>query len=186
MLGITRDVTDRKRAEARQAAHLRYQQQLAVFGRSALDRREPGELIEGAVQSLFEGLGADVVAYIERGASTDELVLRALAGVPSEQLEHRSFLRAAASPLFDAIDAGMRFVADGVVLPFEWARDMRSTAIVPVHAEGIRGALCVRRPALAALAGKLVLHGQAEQLTLRSDSGPLNERAASAGRSFGF
>ena len=84
------------------------------------------------MQSLFDGLSCDMVAYVERGAATDELVLRALAGALSGQVERRSFMRTAASPLFDAIDAGVRFVADGVVLPFEWARDMRSTAIVPV------------------------------------------------------
>src|SRR5205823_6367075 len=49
---------------------------------------------------------------------------------------------------------GVRFVDDGVVLPFEWARDMRSTAIVPVHAEGIRGALCVLRSSAEPIAAE--------------------------------
>jgi diguanylate cyclase (GGDEF)-like protein/PAS domain S-box-containing protein len=61
-----RDLTERRRIEERQAAHLRYQVSIARLGQSALGRREAAGLVNDALQTLREGLGCDQVAYRER------------------------------------------------------------------------------------------------------------------------
>ncbi len=70
----SRDLTERKVEEARKSAHLRYQQRIAAFGQSALARRDPQELAEDAVQQVLLALGADAVAYVERGPERGQLV----------------------------------------------------------------------------------------------------------------
>src|SRR5439155_726284 len=64
---ISRDITERKRAEERQAAHLRHQERVARFGQTALGKREPQDLIDEAVQTVLEALTAEAVAYVESG-----------------------------------------------------------------------------------------------------------------------
>jgi PAS domain S-box-containing protein len=56
---ISRDITERKRAEQRQAAHLRYQERVARFGQAALVKSDAAELVEKAVQAALEALGAE-------------------------------------------------------------------------------------------------------------------------------
>ncbi|HET7198725.1 MAG TPA: PAS domain S-box protein, partial [Burkholderiales bacterium] len=63
---VSRDITERKAAEQRQAQHLRFQERVARFGQSALGRRRPADLIDEAVQNVLEGLDGDLVAYFER------------------------------------------------------------------------------------------------------------------------
>ena len=120
-----RDLTERRRLEERQAAHLRYQEATARFGQSALGRRESADLVEDAVQSVQDALRAAAVAYVECGPQEGQLVLRGsagLAGAPREE-----------------IAAGDDPAA---VLPFGWARSFEASAGVPVHGdEGVRGAL---------------------------------------------
>ena len=48
---------------------------------SALAKRDPAELIQQSVQGLLEALAADAVAYFERGAVDNELMVRSLVGV---------------------------------------------------------------------------------------------------------
>ncbi|MEA3194625.1 MAG: hypothetical protein QOD26_2958, partial [Betaproteobacteria bacterium] len=76
----SRDLSERKIEEARKAAHLRYQQRIAAFGQSALACRDPQELSEDAVQQVLLALGAETVAYLERGRDPGQLVARALIG----------------------------------------------------------------------------------------------------------
>ncbi|HET7197918.1 MAG TPA: PAS domain S-box protein, partial [Burkholderiales bacterium] len=62
---VSRDITERKRAEELQKRHLRLQERTARFGQAALAKRDAAELIEEGVAALLEGLTADGVAYIE-------------------------------------------------------------------------------------------------------------------------
>jgi diguanylate cyclase (GGDEF)-like protein/PAS domain S-box-containing protein len=78
-----RDLTERLRSEARQAAHLRYQEAIAAFAQSALGRRDAGALAEEAVRAVQEALQAAAVTYQEW--EEGKAVPRAIAGVlPSE------------------------------------------------------------------------------------------------------
>jgi diguanylate cyclase (GGDEF)-like protein/PAS domain S-box-containing protein len=133
-----RDLTERKAADERQAAHLRYQESLARFGHEALGKREPAQLVGDAVQAVVEGLAADAVLYIEPGPQPGELVLRAGVGYDSE------IMACASGNPFEAVLAGGEpFVGAGAALPFGWARALGSAAIVAVRGErGVRGALC--------------------------------------------
>jgi diguanylate cyclase (GGDEF)-like protein/PAS domain S-box-containing protein len=145
---VSRDITERKRAEELQARHLRLQERTARFGQSALAKRDAAELVEDAVFAVREGLSADGVAYIEATAG-DGFVLRELAGVP-EAPATPSAIEAAGPGLREAFepDCG-RLTGDAAQLGPPWARDFGSAAIVPVRNEGtVRGVLCVlRRPA---------------------------------------
>jgi diguanylate cyclase (GGDEF)-like protein/PAS domain S-box-containing protein len=141
---ISRDITERKLAEQRQATHLRHQERIARFGQSALARREPTELIEEAVQHLLEGLNADAVAYVEPGTGEQDLVLRALAGVADGAAGSGVIPAAPDDPLLQMMRSGARVTTDGARLQLAWARDMRSVALVPLRGErGTRGALCI-------------------------------------------
>jgi diguanylate cyclase (GGDEF)-like protein/PAS domain S-box-containing protein len=139
---ISRDITERKRAEERQAAYLRYQERIARFGQSALVKREPAEVVQGAVQAVLEALGAEAVAYVEREPGAGGVVLRAVVGVTDD---HAGAVDAAAgSSLAEVLASGMRKLAAGGALPFAWAHGLASAALVPVRGEDeVRGALCV-------------------------------------------
>ena len=66
---VFEDVSERKQAHARQAAHARYQEAIARFGHAALAKREPKDLVEEATQTVTRALGADEVSYTEDGRS---------------------------------------------------------------------------------------------------------------------
>ena len=138
---ISRDISERKLAEERQAQYLRHQERIARFGQSALGKREPTPLVEEAVQNVLEGLAADAVAYVEHGAAEGELVLRALVGVDQDQAGS-SVVRGGA--VHDALTSGQPSVARGADAAFPWAAGLRSVALIPVRGEGgARGVLCV-------------------------------------------
>jgi diguanylate cyclase (GGDEF)-like protein/PAS domain S-box-containing protein len=61
-----RDLTERRRIEERQAAHLRYQESTARLGQSALGRRDAAGLVNDALQTLKESIGCDEVGYQDR------------------------------------------------------------------------------------------------------------------------
>ena len=141
IVSISRDITERRRAEQSQAQYVRHQERVARFGRSALAKRVPSELIDEAVQHLLEGLAADAVAYLEPGAGEEELVLRALVGVDATAAAASS---GRGNRVLDVLRAGEAAVARGDELDFPWARGLRAVALIPVRGErGTRGALCV-------------------------------------------
>ena len=138
------DVTERKRAEQRQAAHLRYQERVARFGQSALVKSAPAELVERAVQAVLEALAADAVGYLEAGPAAGELVLRALVGVADAAATPGPIACAPGDPIQQVVSSGGRMLVDGAQLPLAWARDLRSAALIPVRGDNkIRGVLCV-------------------------------------------
>jgi diguanylate cyclase (GGDEF)-like protein/PAS domain S-box-containing protein len=142
VVATVRDLTAQRRAEERQAAYLHYQERIARFGQEALAKTDAAELIECAVQSVLEGLRADAVAYVEPGPAPGELVVRALAA-PADIRAHAGVDLAPGNPVFQVIEQGARRVTDGASLPFDWARELRSAAIVPLRAnEGVRGVVC--------------------------------------------
>jgi diguanylate cyclase (GGDEF)-like protein/PAS domain S-box-containing protein len=142
VVATARDLTEQRRAEERQATHLRHQERIARFGQEALAKRDAADLVEEAVQAVLEGLRADAVAYLEPGPAAGELVVRALVG-SADTHTHTHAGVAPDNPVFHVIAQGVRLVADGATLPFDWARGLRSAAIIPVRAnEGVRGVLC--------------------------------------------
>ena len=143
VVATVRDLTERLKADQRQAAVLKYQERVARFGQSALAQRQPAELIERAVQAVLEALGAEAVAYVEPQPGAGALVARALVGVADAEAQPGTVPCPAGSPMIDAMHSGSRAVVDGDRLPFPWARGLRSTALLPVRGEnGVRGLLC--------------------------------------------
>ena len=153
IVSISRDITERKMAEQRQAAHMRHQERIARFGQLAVGKREPGELIDEAVQNLLEGLGAEAVAYVEPGADDSELVLRAVVGA-ADGGERQAALRCREdAAILDVLRQGSGLQVEDAGLPFAWARALRHAALVPVRGERRpRGALCVFPSAAEGLA----------------------------------
>jgi diguanylate cyclase (GGDEF)-like protein len=141
--GVGKNITERKLAEERQATHLRYQQELARFGASALGRRDATELVEDAVQGVFTALDVDVVAYIEREAAA-ELVVRGAFGL-GESHTSAAVSFAPGDAVAQVLEGGELAVLDNGMpaLPFDWARPYVCTALVPVRGEDrVRGLLC--------------------------------------------
>jgi diguanylate cyclase (GGDEF)-like protein/PAS domain S-box-containing protein len=118
-IAVVEDITARKHAEARQAAHTRYQESIARFGQAALAKRNPQELTEEAVQTVLRGLDARGVAYLEPGPLPGEPVERAacgLAGAPAQAIS-------------TVLHSGAQYIGPGRV-------------VVPVRGEArVRGAL---------------------------------------------
>jgi diguanylate cyclase (GGDEF)-like protein/PAS domain S-box-containing protein len=147
MVVNSRDLTERRQAEARQATHLRYQEKIARFGESALTKREASELVEEAVRTVLEALGGGAVAYVERGSAPREVVLRALVGLPDAAGDLTARYEASAA-LARALDACEPISVEATraqpALPFLWAQDHASALLIPVLGDsGARGALCV-------------------------------------------
>jgi diguanylate cyclase (GGDEF)-like protein/PAS domain S-box-containing protein len=143
-----RDLTERRRAEERQAAHLRYQECTARFGHLALSKHEAGALIDDAVLSVHEALQTCALAYVERGAGEGQLMLRGGAGLPKESDFASQAPHGAADAISGTLDYGEVAVihdagSAGGPLRFEWAAEFQSMVAVPVHGGGeVRGALC--------------------------------------------
>jgi diguanylate cyclase (GGDEF)-like protein/PAS domain S-box-containing protein len=144
----SRDMSERATAEKRRAAQARYQKKISKLGQAALTKRNAGELVAKAVQSVLEGLGAGAVAYLERGTGDRELVLRRVAGLPSTPTDSALAKVPRGSALAPVIDESQAVVLNGpwqqgLPLPFEWLRRFGSMAAVGVPADGgPRGVVC--------------------------------------------
>ena len=134
-----RDLTERRAADERQAAQVRYQELLARFGQDALAKREPKDLIAEAIRTVVEALGAGAAVYVEPGQKEGELVLRAGVGYDSELMAC-----VPGNAVETALASSEPFVGSGAALPFAWARAFGSAAVVAVRGDNaVRGALCV-------------------------------------------
>ena len=144
----SRDLSERMSAEKRRAAQARYQKKISRLGQAALSKRNPAELVAKAVQSVLEGLGGGVVAYLERGAAEGEMVLRRVAGLGSTQVDSAPARIEPGSALAPLLEQAQPVVLNGpwggaLPLPFEWVKRFESFAGVAVPAAGgPRGLLC--------------------------------------------
>ncbi len=126
----SRDLSERRSAEKRRATQARYQKKIARLGQGALAKRDAAELLEQAVQGVLEGLGRGAVAYVERGATPGEVVLKRVDGLAEVVQDAQPLI---VNPPW----------SEGEPLPFAWAGRYQAAAIVPVPGDhGARGALC--------------------------------------------
>jgi diguanylate cyclase (GGDEF)-like protein/PAS domain S-box-containing protein len=140
-----RDLTERKLAEKRQALYVRFQETIAQFGESALGKRESGELVQDAMQSIAEALRTDAVAYVERGPSARELVVCGLVGAAAQH-DAAATHYSPGDAIEAALERGELVITDAssAPLPFGWAKDLRCSALVPVRSDlHVQGVLCV-------------------------------------------
>jgi diguanylate cyclase (GGDEF)-like protein/PAS domain S-box-containing protein len=108
-----RDLTERRRIEERQAAHLRYQEAVAHFGQRALEKLDAAELVAEAVRSVQDGLGVQEALQVEH-AGGGKLVLSGEGALEALGPEEARFLAAASSVL----SAGLRRVESEQRLAF--------------------------------------------------------------------
>ncbi|MFN2643744.1 MAG: PAS domain S-box protein [Burkholderiales bacterium] len=136
-----RDLTERMSAERRRAAQARYQTKIARLGEAALSKRNAAELIAKAVRTVEEGLALGAVAYFERSASGDEIVLRSAAGLACGAHDYEA-VRLERGGALGALWQGTEpIVVNGPwgeksPLPFEWLPRYGALAAAPVPAEG--------------------------------------------------
>jgi diguanylate cyclase (GGDEF)-like protein/PAS domain S-box-containing protein len=144
----SRDLSERMSAEKRRAAQARYQKKISRLGQAALTKRDPAELVAKAVQSVLEGLGGGAVAYLERGSTERELVLRRVAGLAATSTDSAVASIEPGSALAPLMEASEPVVLngpwkEGLPLPFEWMRRYGALAAVPIPADGgPRGVVC--------------------------------------------
>jgi diguanylate cyclase (GGDEF)-like protein len=62
-IAVMEDVTERRQAEARRAAHARYQEAIAAFGQSALAMRDAAELTDEALRTVRRALDTQDAGY---------------------------------------------------------------------------------------------------------------------------
>jgi diguanylate cyclase (GGDEF)-like protein len=140
--------TYRSLRESRQAeAALRQSEgrfrSLAGFGQSALVKSEPAELAEQAARAVFDALAVDAVTYIEPEPGTNQLVLRRVLARGARGVRRGPIRCGPHDPIMQVMTSGHLLLTEGAQLPFSWARDLRSAAIVPVRSdESVRGVLC--------------------------------------------
>ena len=143
IVATSRDITERRLSDQRQARHLRFQERVARFGQSALLKSNPAELIEKAAQTISEALSAEAVAYIDIEPGTTQLVLRAVVA-PGADAQPGALDCDADDPIRKVMNSGYLVLTEGDKLPFGWARELASAALIPVRSdEKVRGVLCV-------------------------------------------
>ena len=129
-----------RESEARRARQLRRQERIARFGQDALAQRESRELVLGAVQTVLEALGAEVVGYLEPAG--DDIMLREVVGLADEAM-HVGVFRGNRHPLATVVAGADRVFVRGAELG-GWARHLPQVALVPVRRENaVRGVLCI-------------------------------------------
>ena len=117
---------------------------LAGFGQSALTKSEPGQLVEHAARAVFDALAADAVVYIDSEPTTDQLMLRTVVARTPPAARRGPIPCGPDEPIRQVQASGRLVLTDGARLPFPWAQDLRSAAIIPVRTdENVRGMLCV-------------------------------------------
>src|SRR5690606_4123108 len=150
-----RDLTERRRAEERQAAHLRYQECTARFGQAALAKRDAAGLVAEAVQVVREALGSGVAAYLERGAGELEAIVQGIAGASEAAAGGGAGELAPEEAVCQVLRTAEPVLVDGKprAMPrFPWAADAECGVFVPVHGEhDVRGVLCALLPQRSAL-----------------------------------
>jgi diguanylate cyclase (GGDEF)-like protein/PAS domain S-box-containing protein len=148
IVATSRDITERRLSDQRQARHLRYQERVARFGQSALVKSDPAELIEKAAQAISEALSAEAVGYIDFESGTSQLVLRTVVALSADA--HPGAIACGTDdPIRQVMSSGYLLLTEGDKLPFAWTRELASAALIPVRSdEKVRGVLCVcYRPA---------------------------------------
>jgi diguanylate cyclase (GGDEF)-like protein/PAS domain S-box-containing protein len=83
VVGIVRDITDRKRAKKRLALHAQRQESIARFGQFALGCSDPDQLFPEAV-AVVRANGADAVALVEALPGGVDFAMRAATGEGTE------------------------------------------------------------------------------------------------------
>ena len=117
---------------------------LAGFGQSAVVRSEPAELLRKAARAIFDALSAEAVAYIDAEPSPNELVLRAVVIRSGSDMRPAPIRCGKDDAIMQVMASGRLVLTQGAELPFSWARDLRSTALVPVRSDDkVRGVLCI-------------------------------------------
>ena len=129
-----------RESEARRARHLRRQERIARFGQEALARRESGELVLSAVQTVLEALGAEAVGYLEPAG--EEIMLRVVVGL-ADEAAHTGVFRGNRHPVATVMAGADRVFVRGAELG-GWARHLPHMALVPVRSESaVRGVICI-------------------------------------------
>src|SRR5688572_26623578 len=121
---------------------------LARFGQSALVKSEPAELVDKAARAIFDALAAEAVAYVDAEPSAGELVLRTVIAPGAAGVSSGPIACAPNDPIAQVVATGHLLLIDGAQLPFAWAKELRSAALVPVRTDDkVRGVFCVcKRP----------------------------------------
>jgi diguanylate cyclase (GGDEF)-like protein len=116
---------------------------LALFGQSALVKREPAELVEKAARAILDALAADVVAYVDAEPGATDLVVRAVVTRATLGVGRGPVRCGQNDPIMQVMASGQVVLAQGAQLPFTWAREMRSAVLMPVRTDdNVRGVLC--------------------------------------------
>src|SRR5688572_28342399 len=121
---------------------------LARFGQSALVKSEPAELVDKAARAIFDALAAEAVAYVDAEPSAGELVLRTVIAPGAAGVSSGPIACAPNDPIAQVVATGHLLLIEGAQLPFAWAKELRSAALVPVRTDDkVRGVFCVcKRP----------------------------------------
>jgi diguanylate cyclase (GGDEF)-like protein len=117
---------------------------LARFGQSALVKSEPAELVETAARAIFEALAAEAVAYLDTEPGTLGLVMRTIIAADARRVRPGPVPCERGDPIMQVMASGQLVLTEGARLPFAWARDLPSAALIPVRNDDqVRGVLCV-------------------------------------------
>jgi diguanylate cyclase (GGDEF)-like protein/PAS domain S-box-containing protein len=143
IVATSRDITERRLSDQRQARHLRYQERVARFGQSALVKSDPAELIEKSAQAISEALSAEAVGYIDFESGTSQLVLRTVVAHCADA-QPGAIACGSDDPIRQVMSSGYLLLTEGHKLPFAWTRELASAALIPVRSdEKVRGVICV-------------------------------------------
>jgi len=128
------------------------QEQVAVFGQSALAGSRIADLMEVAVGSIQRTLGVEIAAILEYREEDDNFLIRAGAGMPADVVGQ------ATVPAGRGSQAGFTMLSDEPVIVRDWARETRFVISEPLRRSG-SGTAPLRRGGRQLPAGDCELPG---------------------------
>ena len=155
LVGVARDISERRHAEARIALHARRQEGIARLGQLALGKIDLAALFDEATRTLREG-GADAATLFEFVGCDSEYVVRAASGEGSEAAVGRSGRAAADSRWRNLPGTSASVSADRAYLASRpatqpsssWTANMGSALYALVHGDdgpfGVLGVYSLR------------------------------------------
>jgi diguanylate cyclase (GGDEF)-like protein/PAS domain S-box-containing protein len=145
---VARDVTEERRTQRRLARLARQQEAVATLGRRALEGASIEALEHEAVAVVAEVLGAPYATLLERSAGSDELVARAVHGIPADVVA-RHPVPPGAMPRAEALTAAQP------VHVTDWEEEqrlVRPELTVVLAIRGSHGAVVAGRTSIGVLA----------------------------------
>ncbi len=160
--GIMREITERKKADARLQSQARQQAGVAELGKSALAGADPQDLMFQAVRLLRQTLDVDFAQVLEHHVDTDTFTIRAGTGWGDGVVGKTNI------PGGDRSHAGYTFLCGVPVVVEDFTKETRFSCPPIIHEHGVKSGVSVLIQAGSVPFGAMGIHTK-QQRTFAED-----------------